>query len=369
MGFLVKASSVARLQTYLTPRAILTGLAAAEAMASGWAWPLLGDKAYAAMDFSVRENGSLKRLGAIVRTAYDKDARNIARELRQSIEGQMAALAASRAAFAGFDLAKPVIMGVLNVTPDSFSDGGRYSNAADAVAHAATLMAEGADLIDVGGESTRPGAAPVDPAEELTRVAPVVRAIRARDIPVSIDTRRAAVMADAIAAGAIVVNDVSALAGDPKALETVASSKAAVVLMHMRGDPRTMQDQPTYDWAPGDIFDELSGRVAACVKAGIAKSRLAVDPGIGFGKSDQHNAQLMDHLAMFHALGCALAVGASRKGFIGRMSQGEGAGDRLPGSLTAALRAVSQGAQILRVHDVAATRQALAVAARLDAGN
>ncbi len=359
---------MAPLQTYVTPRAILTGSAAKEAIESGWAWPLLGNMAYAAMDVSMREEGTYKRLGAIIRAAYEKDARHMPAQMRAAIEAQMAALAAPRAAFAGIDLKRPVIIGVLNVTPDSFSDGGRYTNADEAVAHAARMIEAGADLIDVGGESTRPGAKPVDEQEELARVSPVVGALRSRSIPVSVDTRRALVMRDALAAGAAVVNDITALTFDPRALDTVAQSQASVILMHMQGTPQTMQDKPTYVWAPGEVYDFLAARVTACVGAGIPKARLAVDPGIGFGKDDQHNAQLMDHLGMFHGLGCAVALGASRKGFIGRMSKGEGAGERLPGSLAAALDGVSKGAQILRVHDVAETRQALAVAGRLAAG-
>lgn len=359
----------AHLRIYVTPRAILTGAAAKEAVESGWAWPLLGTMAYAAIDVSMREGGPTKRLGAIIRAAYEKDARHMPSAMRAAIEAQMAALAAPRATFAGFDLARTVIMGVLNVTPDSFSDGGRYTTAEGAVAHAAAMADAGADLIDVGGESTRPGAAPLGEQEELARVAAVVRALRARNIAVSIDTRQSAVMRDAISAGAAIVNDITALTGDPRALETVAQSQAAVVLMHMQGTPATMQDSPHYEWAPADVYDFLADRVAGCVAAGIPKARIAVDPGIGFGKTDKHNAQLLDHLGMFHGLGCTVALGASRKGFIGRVSKGEGADGRLPGSLAIALDAASKGAQILRVHDVAETRQALAVAGRLTAGN
>ncbi len=356
-------------KAYVTPRALLTGAAAAEAVAAHWAWPLLGGRmAYAAMDVSMRDAAQVVRLGSIVRAAYEKDASAIAPAVRAAIESRMAALATPRTDFAGFQLAEPVLMGVLNVTPDSFSDGGRYAGADAAIAHAIKLAESGAALVDVGGESTRPGAMPVTAAEEIARVLPVVRALAARGVPLSIDTRHAAVMAEAIAAGACVVNDVSALAGDPQSLATVARSSASAILMHMQGEPATMQDNPTYVWAPGDIFDFLEQRIAACVGAGIGAARIAVDIGIGFGKSDVHNAQIMDHLAMFHGLGYPLVVGASRKGFIGRMSRGEAAEERLPGSLAAALHAVGQGVQILRVHDVAETRQALAVAIRLAAG-
>jgi dihydropteroate synthase len=172
-------------------------------------------------------------------------------------------------------------------------------------------------------------------------------------------------MSAAIAAGARIVNDVTALTGDAESLGVVARAAVPVVLMHMQGDPRTMQNDPRYTWAPGDVFDVLAARVETCVAAGIPRARIAVDPGIGFGKTEHHSAAILDHLALFHGLGCALAVGASRKSFIGRLSRAEPAGRRLPGSLAAALHATAQGAQIVRVHDVAETRQALAVAQRL----
>ena len=359
-----------QLFTYITPRAILTGAAATEAITANWAWPLLGGTmAYGAMDVRTQESGVFTRLGAIVRAAYERDARAIPAPIRASIAAQMTALAAGRATFAGLDLAQPVLMGVLNLTPDSFSDGGRYTDGETAIAHGVALAEEGAAIIDVGGESTRPGAAPVSEAEEIARVVPVVAGLSSRGIKVSIDTRNAVVMREALAAGAAIVNDITALTGDACALETVAQAGSPVILMHMQGEPATMQDNPTYVWAPGEIYDYLAARILACVAAGIAKDRIAVDPGIGFGKSDTHNAEVMDHLAMFHSLGCPLALGASRKGFIGRMSRGEKAADRLPGSLAAALHAVGQGAQIIRVHDVAATRQALSIANRLNVAN
>jgi dihydropteroate synthase len=255
-------------------------------------------------------------------------------------------------------------MGIVNVTPDSFSDGGRFAAADAAIDHGVSLAEAGAEIIDIGGESTRPGAMPVAPDDEARRVLPVISALANRGLLVSADTRNAATMATAIAAGARIVNDVAALRGEG-ALEAVRQSAASVVLMHMLGDPRTMQAQPRYAWAPGDIFDFLAARVAACQAAGIERSRIAVDPGIGFGQNDLHIAQVMDHLAMLHGLGCAVAVGASRKGFIGRWSRGEGPDQRLAGSLAAVLAAVAEGVQIIRVHDVAETRQALAVASRL----
>jgi len=355
------------IQAYITPRALLSGKAAAEAVAAKWAWPLGADMAYGAMEVSTFESGAYTRLGAIVRAAYDKDARSIPSHIRASIEAQMAVLAV-QPVYTGFDITKPVLMGVLNVTPDSFSDGGQHWPHEAAIAHGLAMVEAGAAIIDVGGESTRPGAKPVSVTEEIARTIPVVSTLVARGIKVSIDTRHVGVMTEAISAGAAIVNDITALK-DEKALEIAARGNVAVILMHMQGTPQTMQNDPRYVWAPGDIAGFLAERVAACVAAGIPKSRIAVDPGLGFGKTDVHNAAIMDHLAMFRGLGCAVAFGASRKGFIGRMSKGELAQDRLPGSLAAALHAVAQGAQILRVHDVPETRQALVVAARFNNGN
>jgi len=356
------------LRVYITPRAVLTTAAATEAIAAGWAWPLLGGRmAFAAMEVSARDGAARTPLGTIVRTAYDRDARGIPRDLRKAIEARLAALAGAPAPFALLEDV-PALMGVLNVTPDSFSDGGRHNATDAAIGHGLTMAEQGAAIIDVGGESTRPGAMPVAFEDEIARVVPVVKALAAAGLCVSIDTRHATVMAAAIAAGAQIVNDITAMEGDGEALPLVASSGVRVVLMHMQGDPQTMQNNPSYAWAPGEIYDYLAGRIALCEAAGIAKSKIAVDPGIGFGKTDVHNAELFDHLAMFHGLGCPVVLGASRKGFIGRMSRGEGADQRLPGSLAAALHGAAQGAQVLRVHDVAETRQALRVQARIAAG-
>jgi dihydropteroate synthase len=263
--------------------------------------------------------------------------------------------------FAGLALDRPLIMGIVNVTPDSFSDGGDFAREDDAIAHGMRLMAEGADILDVGGESTRPGSAPITTEEELARVGPVITALAKAGAVVSIDTRRAAVMRDALSRGARIVNDVTALTFDPDSLDAVAGSTASVVLMHMQGEPATMQKAPHYDDAPREIAAYLAGRVAACRDAGIPMERIAVDPGIGFGKTVEHNLQILAALDCFHTLGVAVAVGISRKGFIARLSREEAPKDRAPGSIAAALAAVARGADILRVHDVAATRQALAV--------
>ena len=269
-------------------------------------------------------------------------------------------------AWAGLKLDRPRIMGVVNVTPDSFSDGGETPTTAAAVARGREMLEAGAAIIDVGGESTRPGAAPLPIDEELGRVVPVVAALAGGGALVSIATRHAAVMRAALDAGARSVNDVSALAGDAASMAVVAASGVSVVLMHMQGEPRTMQQAPHYDDAPTEVAAWLARRVAACQAAGIARQRIAVDPGIGFGKTVEHNLRILARLEALRGLGSALVIGVSRKSFIARVDRDGAARDRLGGSLAAALWAVLHGADIVRVHDVAATRQALAVWAAID---
>jgi dihydropteroate synthase len=254
-------------------------------------------------------------------------------------------------------------MGVLNVTPDSFSDGGLHLRLDAALARARALAAAGADLIDVGGESTRPGADPVPEAEEIARVVPVIAALRAEGlgVPISIDTRHAAVAEAAFAAGADLFNDVSALTHDPASLALAARSGRPVCLMHAQGDPKTMQDAPGYDDVLLDVADHLAARVAAAEAAGIPRARLLVDPGIGFGKTLAHNLALIRGLSLLHGLGCALLFGASRKRFIGTLGDAPEPAERMPGSLAVALEALRQGAQVIRVHDVKETRQAVAL--------
>jgi dihydropteroate synthase len=272
------------------------------------------------------------------------------------------ALRTNRPRLAGLALDRPRLMGIVNVTPDSFSDGGQHFDAARAVAHGLELVAEGADILDIGGESTRPGAAPVDEGEEIRRIVPVIAGLRAKtEARISIDTRKTAVMREAVSAGADVINDVTALMHDPLSLETAADLGVPIILMHAQGDPRTMQENPTYEDVVLDVFDFLEARVEACVRVGIPREHLIVDPGIGFGKTLEHNLALMSGLSIFHAMGLPILVGASRKRFIGTLTGVEAAGDRVAGSLGAALAAVAQGTQIIRVHDVAATKAALAV--------
>ena len=257
---------------------------------------------------------------------------------------------------------RTAIMGIVNVTPDSFSDGGRHETTEGAIAWGLRLAESGADLLDIGGESTRPGAAPVDPQDEIRRVVPVIRELANRGLLLSIDTRHANVMAAALEAGAHIINDITALEGDPAAVRVAVQSGAPVIVMHMRGtDPRTMQDDPSYGDVVAEVYRYLGNRIAALEAAGISKARLCVDPGIGFGKTPAHNLALLRHLQLLHGLGCAVLLGASRKRFISAGSADEAPQDRLGGSLAAAITAFSAGVQIVRVHDVAETAQARAV--------
>jgi dihydropteroate synthase len=254
----------------------------------------------------------------------------------------------------------PRIAGIVNVTPDSFSDGGRFFDPAVAVAHALTLVEEGADLLDIGGESTRPGADAVSVDEEIARVIPVIEALAKQvSVPIAIDTSKPEVMRAAVAAGAGMINDVRALRNDG-ALNAAAELKVPVCLMHMLGEPRTMQQDPHYDDVVSDVRRFLVERIFACEMSGIDKKRLIVDPGFGFGKTLEHNLALLRALDQFAALGVPLMVGLSRKAMIGALT-GAAAGERVAGSVAAALIAVQKGAAIVRVHDVAATRDALAV--------
>ena len=259
-------------------------------------------------------------------------------------------------------LDQPQAVGILNVTPDSFSDGGRLEDPEAAIEAGHAMAAAGAAIIDVGGESTRPGAAAVWEGDEAARVVPVVQRLAAGGTAVSIDTRKATVVEAALSAGAAMVNDVSALTFDPRGPEVVAAAGCPIVLMHHQGAPEVMQDNPRYDRPVLlEVYDWLEARIAAAVAAGIAREKIIVDPGFGFGKNVQHNLALMNGLAMLHGLGCPVMIGASRKRTIGALSNEAPADRRLGGSLALALKAAEQGAQLLRVHDVPETLQALRV--------
>ena len=264
--------------------------------------------------------------------------------------------------FAGLSLDKPRLFGVINVTPDSFSDGGEALVLSEALKRGRAMLDDGADILDVGGESTRPGAEPVSAEEERARVVPVVKGLSEMGALVSIDTRRAEVMAAAIDAGAGIVNDVTALPGDQDSLGLVADRGVAVVLMHMQGEPGSMQENPQYENAAEDVFGTLKARFEACEEAGIRHLRIAIDPGIGFGKTVDHNLEILNRLDIYRGLGLPVLLGVSRKSFIAKLSRGEAPKDRVPGSLAAVLAAWAQGVRMFRVHDVAETRQALAVA-------
>jgi dihydropteroate synthase len=272
------------------------------------------------------------------------------------------AVRASRPRLAGLSLDRPRIMGIVNVTPDSFSDGGSFANVKAAVDHGLRLVEEGADMLDIGGESTRPGSDPVPLDEELRRVIPVLEGLRLKtDARISVDTRKAEVMRQAAAAGADILNDVSALTHDPEALGVAAQSGLPVILMHAQGDPKTMNDNPQYADVVLDVFDFLEKRIGVCEKAGIPKAKLVADPGIGFGKHLPHNVAVLSAMSLYHGLGVPVLLGASRKKLIGQLCNVDEPKDRVPGSIAAALSAIAQGVQIVRVHDVAETRQAVCV--------
>ena len=262
--------------------------------------------------------------------------------------------------FARLTLDRTRIMGIVNATPDSFSDGGEAFAFDDAVARGLRMLKDGADIIDVGGESTRPGALALSREAEISRTVPVIERLVREGAVVSIDTRHADVMRAALDAGASIINDVSALTGEG-ALDVAARSNASIVLMHMQGEPGTMQASPTYKDAPAEVLAYLSDRVQACVDAGIVRTRIAVDPGIGFGKTVDHNLQILNRLELYEALDVPVLLGVSRKSFIGVIADEPDAQKRLPGSVAAALAGVAKGAKIVRVHDVAQTVQALKV--------
>jgi dihydropteroate synthase len=321
--------------------------------------PLAGQPLrFAAVEVIERDGPRIRRHIAALGDAFERDwGRHTlaASELMQAI-------GAPRPRLAGLALDTPRIMGIVNVTPDSFSDGGRLDSAEAAIAHALKLAEEGAHILDIGGESTRPGADYVPVEEELNRVLPVIEGLRARtDALISIDTRKSEVMARAAAAGADILNDVSALTHDPEAMRVAAETGLPVIIMHAQGDPKTMNDEPQYSDVVLDVFDFLASRIAACEAAGIGKAKLVVDPGIGFGKHLPHNVAVMASLALYHGLGVPVLLGASRKKLIDHISDAPRPQDRVPGSIAAALAGAAQGVQIVRVHDVAATRQALSV--------
>ncbi len=292
----------------------------------------------------------------------------------------LASLSQPRPVFAGLDMARPHIMGVVNVTPDSFSDGGQFDGTASALSHARQMGADGASLLDIGGESTRPGAAPVSTDEECARILPVITALSAEGYLVSADTRHALVMGRSVAAGAQIINDVSGFTSDgaPQAMASAYKANpdhAFAIAMHMQGTPQTMQDNPVYDFAPIDIYEVLKSHIDGLVAAGFPRTHIAIDPGFGFGKTPHHNRQLIEWTALFHALGVPILIGVSRKSSIPVLAaQGQdvplasgygsdAATQRLGGGIALSIMAAQQGAQLFRTHDVPQTHQALCVLA------
>ena len=258
-------------------------------------------------------------------------------------------------------LDQPQVMGIVNATPDSFSDGGQFANAAEAAEAGARMASEGAAIIDVGGESTRPGARSIWEGDEIERIVPVIRQLSAGGAAVSVDTRKADVMTPAVEAGARMINDVSALTYDARSGEVAAAANVPIVLMHHRGAPEVMQEDPRYDDVIVEVYLWLEERISAALDAGVARENILVDPGFGFGKNVGHNLELMNGLALFHSLGCPLVIGASRKRTIGALSGEAPVERRLAGSIAFAMKAAEQGAQLIRVHDVFETVQALKV--------
>ena len=345
----------------LCPEDILSGAAARDAIARGRALPLAGGPlAFAAVE--TLERGADRSAASYFLTLAELKDWAARTGRATEIEATLETLSAPRPTWAGFVLDRPLVMGILNITPDSFSDGGAFYAPARALDHGRAMIEAGADIIDIGGESTRPGSDATPIEEELRRVVPIIERLARDGAVISIDTRHTAVMRAALDAGARIVNDVTALTGDGGSMALVARSDAPVVLMHMAGEPRTMQQEPRYDDVALDVLDYLEARVAACEAAGMSRANIVVDPGIGFGKHPvEHNPPLLRRIAVLHATGCAILLGLSRKSFIGRVSRDEPPQQRLAGSIAGALWGAGRGVQILRVHDVAETRQALAV--------
>ncbi len=317
-----------------------------------------GPLAFTALEIAERQGTGVERRICSLSEFFERDWG------RQTLAASdlFEALRDPRPRLAGLPMDRPQIMGIVNVTPDSFSDGGSFDNVQAAVDHALRLEEEGATILDIGGESTRPGSETVPVEEELKRVLPVLEALRAKtDALISIDTRKGRVMEAAASAGADILNDVSALTYDPDALGIAADLGLPVMLMHAQGDPKTMNDDPQYSDVVLDVFDFLERRVHACESAGLTRDKLIVDPGIGFGKHLQHNVRVLAAMSLYHTLGVPVLLGASRKKLIGQLCDVPEAKDRVPGSIAAALSSVAQGVQIVRVHDVAATKQALSV--------
>ena len=357
-------------RVYLMPIGLAHRRTMATMIATGAALPLAGGPlAFAACEIAVRDERISRETASVSEmTAW---ALRLGGKIGARITQLLDRLSEPRAGRNGEGLAWPRLMGVINATPDSFSDGGEHLDPAAAIAHGQRLAECGADILDIGGESTRPGALPVEPALEVDRVLPVIQGLMPlrATIPhlrLSIDTRHAAVMRAAVGAGIDILNDVTALAGDADSLAVAAAARTDVVLMHMQGEPGTMNVAPKYADVALDVFDFLEARVNACIAAGIDRQRLIVDPGIGFGKRGAQNLAILRSLALFHGLGCPVLLGVSRKGLGSEAGLRLTPKERLPLSLAAAMHALGHGVQLLRVHDVAETRRVVELWRRLN---
>lgn len=344
------------MREYLLPAGMISGPLAQSLVETHQALPLAGTGLAftGAQQFRWDMNGLQSRFFSALELQKQAEADPVAM-------AQLHAFIHPRDAFAGLALNKPIIMGVLNVTPDSFSDGGDHLDPAHALARTQEMLDEGAQIIDVGGESTSPGSVPPPVEEEVRRVVPVIRAIeglvKAHGAKISIDTRRVMVMEAAMAAGAHIINDVSALSDDPLALDFIRRTRTPVMLTHKQGDAVTMQDKPHYEYASLEVYDYLKERVQLCLEYGLPAASVMVDPGIGFGKSLQHNIDILQHLPMYHGLGVGVMLGISRKAIIGALTGVELAKHRVIGSVAAAQYGFAQGVQVARVHDVKETAQ------------
>lgn len=334
---------------YHRPVDLLEGPRAMHALKAGRALPLAGGPVhFQSVEISDRSGRS--------------DLMSVT-QWRKSFPDVSERIISPRAPLVGLPTDRPLVMAILNVTPDSFSDGDELGRAEAVVARARQMAEEGADIWDVGGESTRPGSDPVSADEELVRVLPAVKVLSAQgSLPVSIDSRKPEVFQSAIKAGASIINDVAALTWSPTSMSTAVETGAPVILMHAQGDPKTMQDEPCYDNVLFDVYDWLEERIDACEKAGLNRSQLVIDPGIGFGKTLDHNLALLGRLSLFHGLGCPILLGVSRKSFIHKLRPSPDPMRRIGGSLAATLSGRAQGVQIFRSHDVHETVEALAMA-------
>jgi len=337
-------------RTYLMPSGVISHAAEGDAL------PLAGGPYYfTELDVFISRRDEI----TVTRIPAKSLFNHVAKEDRQRAEDSLLRLTNACVDYAGLSLSRYHIMGIINTTPDSFSDGGDHLAAEVATQSALTMADQGATILDVGGESTRPGAEPVGFEEETRRITPVINALKEAGHIVSADTRHTNVMSKALLEGADIINDVGGLR-DEGAVELVAKNQTPVMIMHMQGEPGTMQNDPQYRFAPLDIYDWLETRIKICEEAGLPRHLIAVDPGFGFGKTPHHNMQIMAHLALYHGLGVPIVLGVSRKSTIAHFAHGEAAKDRMPGSVALATAGRLQGVQIFRVHDVAETEQALA---------